>query len=46
MPYKDQIKKFWHEYLNGTPLSRFNWLASGNPAGKTIVYLINSHLFQ
>ena len=36
MPYKDQIKKFWHEYLNGTPLSRFNWLASGNPAGKTI----------
>lgn len=33
--YKEQILEFWAKYLPGTPLNRFEWMASGNPAGAT-----------
>jgi hypothetical protein len=34
--YKEQIIKFWEEYLPGTPAQRFDWLNNGNPAGPAI----------
>jgi len=35
--YKDQILKFWEDYLPGTPAGRFDWLQN-NPAGPAIWY--------
>ena len=35
---KNDIIKYWYEYLPGTPETRFDWLLSGNPAGKTLWY--------
>lgn len=34
--YKEQILKFWEDYLPGTPPGRFEWMNQGNPAGPAI----------
>jgi hypothetical protein len=31
--YRDEIIRFWDEYLPGTPHGRFEWMKRGNPAG-------------
>jgi hypothetical protein len=31
--FKENIITFWQECLPGTPASRFDWMADGNPAG-------------
>jgi len=37
--YKEAIRKFWEDYLPGTPGGRFDWLNSGNPAGPALWFL-------
>jgi len=34
--YKDQIIRFWNDYLPGTCAGRFYWMKNGNPAGPAI----------
>lgn len=34
--HKDDILRFWREYLPETPPGRLEWMDHGNPAGKTI----------
>ena len=37
--YRDEIIRFWKEYLPDTPPSRYEWLTTGSPAGKAKWFL-------